>query len=112
MKPLLNCLFFSDTLLHCFYEPLLHTKVTRNKTHLQQQARMFPRVKRSSLFTVLVFWHSSAFTFFACGVLITVAMMSFNALVLQHRDKSSLFLMKEDTIQAVFILLRKKKFLS
>ena len=70
-------------------------------THVPAGAINFLRVNWSGLFTVLDFWHSKTFTFFAYGILVIVTMMTFNPRFLQLRDKSSLLPLKEDTIQAV-----------
>ena len=61
--------------------------------------------------TVLVFWLSQAFAFFVYGILMIVTMAVFNPGLLQLRDKLLLLPMKEDTRQALFLLLRKEKFL-
>ena len=47
------------------------------------------------MFSVMVFWLSQAFTFFAYGILIIVTMMSFNPQFLQLRDKPSLLSVKD-----------------
>ena len=61
--------------------------------------------------TVLVFWLSQAFEFFVYGILMIATMAVFNPGLLRLRGKLLLLPMKEDTRQALFLLLRKEKFL-
>ena len=72
-----NCLIFFK---HCFYESLFQIKAKSlppTGMHVPTVAIMFLLIKWSSMFTVLVFWLSDTFTFFAYGILIIVTMVTF-----------------------------------
>lgn len=106
-----NCLIFFK---HYFYESLFHIKAKSlppTCMHVPTVAIMFLLIKWSSMFTVLVFWLSDTFTFFAYGILIIVTMMTFKPQFIQVRNKPSLLSTKGDTIAAIFLLLRKTNFL-
>ena len=99
-----------------FYHPLLHVKAKWRESHFYQQACMLPVLQLSfscqlkRYLHCAAFLHSLEFTFFVYGILIIVAIMTFNPQFLPLRENPSMLSMKKDTIPAIFVLLCKMKF--
>ena len=97
IKPLWNCVNFSHTLLLSRFVPckslMPEISLPPTSRHIPAVAINFLRVNWSTMFTVLVFWLSQAFTFFNYGMLIIVTMITHNPRFLQLRGKPYLLLM-------------------